>query len=134
MTPSYTAFICSTIALNGASILAATRGPQRTIIVAGDEPVEQALQCSGGGNPDDCIFVLTGVPRGYRERAYWLVDTKSASWHRASKALRMPMRPKMLRYRSSAFHSAWIRSKSWGGIASDGRSIAIREARLSLSG
>jgi hypothetical protein len=49
--------------------LAAIRGPQRTIIVAGDETVEQALQRSGGGNPDDCIFVLTGVPRGYGERA-----------------------------------------------------------------
>jgi hypothetical protein len=49
--------------------LAATRGPTRTIIVAGDETVEQALQRCGGGNPDDCIFVLTGVPRGYGERA-----------------------------------------------------------------
>jgi hypothetical protein len=49
--------------------LAAIRGPQRTIIVAGNETVEQALQRSGGGNPDDCIFVLTGVPRGYGERA-----------------------------------------------------------------
>jgi hypothetical protein len=49
--------------------LAAIRAPQRTIIVAGDETVEQALQRSGGGNPDDCIFVLTGVPRGYGERA-----------------------------------------------------------------
>jgi hypothetical protein len=45
--------------------LAAIRAPQRTIIVAGDETVEQALQRSGGGKPDDCIFVLTGVPRGY---------------------------------------------------------------------
>jgi hypothetical protein len=49
--------------------LAAVRGPQRTIIVAGDETAEQALQRSGGGNPDDCIFVLTGVPRGYGKRA-----------------------------------------------------------------
>jgi hypothetical protein len=49
--------------------LASIRGPQRTIIVAGDETVEQALQRSGGGNPGDCIFVLTGVPRGYREHA-----------------------------------------------------------------
>jgi hypothetical protein len=48
--------------------LAAIRAPRRTIIVAGDETVEQALQRSGGGNPDDCIFVLTGVPRGYGER------------------------------------------------------------------
>jgi hypothetical protein len=49
--------------------LAPTRGPRRTIIVAGDETVEQALQRSGGGNPDDCIFILTGVPRGYGKGA-----------------------------------------------------------------
>ncbi len=48
--------------------LATTRGPQRTIIVAGDETVEQALQRSGGGNRDGCIFILTGVPRGRGER------------------------------------------------------------------
>jgi hypothetical protein len=47
--------------------LAATRGPQRTVIVAGDETVEQALKRSGGGNRNDCIFILTGVPRGRRE-------------------------------------------------------------------
>jgi hypothetical protein len=29
--------------------LAAIRGPQRTIIVAGDETVEQSLQRAGGG-------------------------------------------------------------------------------------
>jgi hypothetical protein len=47
--------------------LAATKGPARTIIVAGDETVEQALQRSGGGNRDGCIFILTGVPRGRGE-------------------------------------------------------------------
>jgi hypothetical protein len=48
--------------------LAATRGP-RTIIVAGDETVEQALHRPGGGNRNGCIFILTGVPRGGREMA-----------------------------------------------------------------
>ena len=49
--------------------LAATRGgQQRTIIVAGDETVEQALHRSGGGSRDGCIFILTGVPRGQGER------------------------------------------------------------------
>jgi hypothetical protein len=48
--------------------LAAIRGPQCTIIVAGDETVEQALHRSGGGNRDGCIFFLTGVPRGRGER------------------------------------------------------------------
>ena len=48
--------------------LAATRGPQRTVIVAGDETVEEALHRSGGGSRDGCIFILTGVPRGRGER------------------------------------------------------------------
>jgi hypothetical protein len=48
--------------------LAAVRGPQRTIIVAGDETMEQALHRSGGGNRDGCTFILTGVPRGRGER------------------------------------------------------------------
>jgi hypothetical protein len=49
--------------------LVPARGPRRTIIVAGDETVEQALLRSGGGNPNECTFVLTGVPRGGREMA-----------------------------------------------------------------
>jgi hypothetical protein len=49
--------------------LAAAHGPQRTVIVAGDESVEKALHRSGGGNPNECTFVLTGVPRGGREMA-----------------------------------------------------------------
>jgi hypothetical protein len=48
--------------------LAATKGPQRTVIVAGDETVEQALHHSGGGSRDGVTFILTGVPRARGKR------------------------------------------------------------------